>query len=212
MERGFKTWAENLAEGLRRELGVASIAPIELVALARSLGVKLLTPRDVPGLRKDVLNQLLIHDRSGWSAATVSRNGVPLVIYNPTHSAGRRSSDIAHELAHLILDHEPGTIVLSQDATIVMRSFDATQEDEANWLGWCILLPRKALENCARLRLSVEEIAGKYGTSETLARFRIRMTGVARQYKSAARITGSVGVSPTRAGIGGADERKKSVS
>ena len=183
MERGFKTWAENLAEGLRRELGTSPVGPIDLVALAQSLGVKLLTPRELPGVSGDDLHQLLVRDRSGWSAASIKRNGVPLIIYNPAHSTGRQSSDIAHEIAHILLNHDPGTIVLSEDGSFVMRSFVADQEEEANWLAWCILLPRRALEHCIRSKMSMEQISAAFGTSEVLVRFRIQMTGIRRQYR-----------------------------
>lgn len=187
MERGFKTWAENLAEGLRRDLGIAAVAPIDLAALAESLSVKLLTPRDIRGLSRGDLDWLLVRDPSGWSAASVSRNGEPQVIYNPMHSEGRRSSDIAHEIAHLVLGHEPGMIVLSQDGEFVMRSFAADQEEEANWLAWCILLPRRALAHCIRSRMTVTQIAQEFRISETLVRFRIRLTGISRQYRVASK-------------------------
>ena len=57
---------------------------------------------------------------------------VTTVIYNGKNSKGRQSSDIVHELAHVILDHEPCQGILSMDGEIAMRSFDAKQEDEAN--------------------------------------------------------------------------------
>ncbi len=68
----------------------------------------------------------------------------PIVIYNPAHSPARQASDIAHKLAHIILEHDPAKMVLSQDGTIVMRSFNEKQEEEANWLAWSLLLPRCA--------------------------------------------------------------------
>lgn len=92
-----------------------------------------------------------------------------------------------HELAHLILDHQPATVVLSQDGGMAMRSYDQKQEDEANWLGWCLLLPREALWQCKRLKLSIPEIAERYGVSETLVEFRIRLTGVEAQFRAANR-------------------------
>jgi Zn-dependent peptidase ImmA (M78 family) len=95
----------------------------------------------------------------------------------------RRSSDLAHELAHIILEHAPSKMVLSHDGTIVMRSFDEKQEEEANWLGWCLLLPRVALVHAIKLRLTPVEIALRWGISERLVEFRIRMTGVRSQFR-----------------------------
>lgn len=74
---------------------------------------------------------------------------------------------------------------MSQDGSFVMRSYDQVQEDEANWLAWCILLPRDALMRCRKLDLSVAEIAEQYDVTETLVNFRLRMTGVESQLRAA---------------------------
>ena len=176
--RGFKTWAERTAASLRRELDLEPTAPISPSRLAAFLEVQLWTPRDVPGLSKASLDQLLIHDQSGWSAVACTVGGDDVVIYNPGHSAGRQASDIAHELAHIILGHEPGKIVLSQDGSMVMRSFDLQQEEEANCLGWTILLPREALAAAVLARQSTPDIARLYGVSERLVQYRRGITGV----------------------------------
>src|SRR5262245_17736812 len=130
LERGFKSWAERLSVGIRRELELEPYAPLGPRALADYLDVVLWTPRDIPGPPPDVLKQLLERDPWGWSAATQVVDGRTVVIYNPRHSAGRWASNVAHELAHLILDHEPGKIMVSHDGSIVMRTFDAKQEAE----------------------------------------------------------------------------------
>src|SRR5580698_6752207 len=157
-ERGFKTWAERTSSNLRRDLGLSPHEPLSPKLLAEFLDVLLHTPRDVPNITQDVLDQLLVHDPWGWSAVSVFRSGQAVVIYNPRHSAGRQASDIMHELAHIILDHQPATIVMSQDGSFIMRSYNEKQENEANWLGWCLLLPRDALLRCVRQKLPMLEI------------------------------------------------------
>ena len=116
-------------------------------------------------MSQEHLAQLLQKDISGWSAVTVVTESDSIIIYNPAHSQGRIASDIAHEVAHLILEHEPTKLVLSQDGGLVMRSFNAKQEEEANWLGWCLLLPREALVSSLKRQLSVTEIADSFGIS-----------------------------------------------
>ncbi|HZT71433.1 MAG TPA: ImmA/IrrE family metallo-endopeptidase [Terriglobia bacterium] len=182
LERGFKAWAEQLALGIRRDMGLAPHAPLPPSSLAQYLNVELWTPHDVPGLPKDALDQLLYHDPDGWSAVSCFVNGRAVIIYNPRHSSGRQSSDLGHELAHIILEHQPSKLVLSYDGSITMRSFDEKQEEEANWLGWCLLLPRQALVQAIKSRLKKAEIAQRWGVSEQLVEFRIRMTGVRVQY------------------------------
>jgi Zn-dependent peptidase ImmA (M78 family) len=186
-ERGFKTWAERTSASLRQELKLLPHEPLSPAVLAGYLDVTLWTPVEVPGITRDVLDQLLNQDPWGWSAVSVYRAHRAFVIYNPRKSAGRRASDIMHELAHLILNHQPATVVMSQDGSFVMRSYDQTQEDEANWLAWCILLPRDALMRCRNLNHSVAKIAEAYDVSETLVNFRLRMTGVERHRAASAR-------------------------
>ncbi len=184
LERGFKSWAERTSTSFRADLGLDASAPLGPAQLARHLDIDLATPSDIQGLPAEALDQLLRRDPSGWSAVSVFRGERGLVIYNPIHSLGRQASDIMHELAHFILDHAPGSVILSPDGALAMRSYDAKQEEEANWLAWCLLLPRDALLRCARLRLRPEEIAREYGVTVTLVNFRRRITGVDAQLRA----------------------------
>ena len=106
-----------------------------------------------------------------------------IVIYNPMHSVGRQASNIVHELAHVMLKHEPARVMFSQDEQMATRTFDQQQEDEANWLGWTLLLPRDALVAARRRRMAKAQIAREYGVSENLVRYRLQVTGVDVQMK-----------------------------
>lgn len=183
-DRGFKARAERAALAFRRELKLAPSDPLRPELLAAHLGITLWTPREIPGLPPDVLNQLTEIDPWGWSGVSLTVDGKGVIIYNPRKSPGRRASDITHELAHFILDHQPATIILSADLDLGMRTFDAKQEDEANWLAWCLLLPRDALVRAKIQRLSVGEIADRYGVTETLVTMRMDLTGVNSQFKA----------------------------
>lgn len=183
LERGFKTWAEKFAQALRKEMELELLDRMDVHRLARVFGARLCTPRDIRGMSQEHLAQLLQKDISGWSAVTVVTESDSIIIYNPAHSQGRIASDIAHEVAHLILEHEPTKLVLSQDGGLVMRSFNAKQEEEANWLGWCLLLPREALVSSLKRQLSVTEIADSFGISQTLVKFRMQMTGAQTQIR-----------------------------
>jgi len=187
LERGFKSWAERTSGSLRSDLGLLPHAPLPPTKLAIFLGVRLLTPKQIPGLSQKVLDQLLRRDPSGWSAVGVIHGDVTHVIYNPTHSERRQASDIMHELAHIVLNHEPAKLIMSHDGSFSMRSFSQTQEDEASWLAWCLLLPREALLACKRRGIPVEQIADDYGVSETLVNFRLRLTGIEAQLKASRR-------------------------
>jgi hypothetical protein len=182
LERGFKAWAERTSLTVRKELGLTADDPLPLDQLAEYLGVILWTPHNVPGMTKEILDQLLERDPWGWSGTSLQIDGRGIVIYNPKHSSGRQASDITHELAHFILDHQPATIVLSANLDNVgMRSFNQKQEDEANCLAWTLLLPREGLIRAKIRRRTVEQIADQFGVTKSLATYRINSTGVGRQ-------------------------------
>jgi hypothetical protein len=187
LQRGYKSWTERTATSLRGDLELGAHDVLQPMALAHYLEVLLWTPQDVPDLPPDALDQLLRTDPSGWSAVSVLQGTTPVVIYNPRHSSGRQSSDIVHELAHLILGHEPAKLIMSHDGSFVMRSYDQKDEDEANWLAWALLLPREGLLVCKRQKLTVSEIANRFGVTESLVNFRLRMTGIEAQLKAASR-------------------------
>jgi Zn-dependent peptidase ImmA (M78 family) len=187
LERGFKSWAERTSLAFRRELGLEPEDPLSPEDLAAHLGLTMCTPDDVPGMTDDITGQLLGEDPYGWSAISFTVDGHGTIIYNPRKSKGRRASDIAHEVAHFILDHQPATIIVSADLDLAMRSFDAKQEDEANWLAWCLLLPREALVWASLQRLSVAQIADHYGVSQTLVSMRMNRTGVLAQLRAVSR-------------------------
>jgi Zn-dependent peptidase ImmA (M78 family) len=55
---------------------------------------------------------------------------------------------------------------------------DVEQEEEADWLGGCLLLPRELLLKAARKEMTPADIAATYETSESMARFRLNASGV----------------------------------
>jgi Zn-dependent peptidase ImmA (M78 family) len=186
-ERGFKTWTERVALSLRSDLGLSPHDALDPRQLAEFLDARLATPHDILGMSAADVSQLLEIDPWGWSAVSVLQDKAPLIIYNPRHSIARQASDIMHELAHLILNHKPATMIASPDGRFVMRSYNQTQEDEANWLAWALLLPRDALMACKKGGLPSAQIAQSYGVSEKLVTFRLRVTGVDAHMKAEAK-------------------------
>ena len=84
-----------------------------------------------------------------------------VVVYNPLSAKSRRRSDLAHELAHTLLDHELSRVERLGDVTFL--SCDPTQEEEAAWLSGCLLLPRALLLAEVRRGSGAAEIAKKCG-------------------------------------------------
>lgn len=183
--RGFKTWSENIAVQVRTELDLPGIAPLDPRRLAAHLAVALCTPGQIPGLSSAARQVLLGPEADAWSAVTISHRGRDLIIYNPTHSPARQTSDLMHELAHLLIGHEPTKLFLSQDGSMALRSYDKTQEAEASWLAGSLLLPRIALLHVTRSGTDIRQACRGYRVSQDLFRFRLHATGVNLQRRRA---------------------------
>lgn len=183
--RGFKTKCENISIEIRKKLGLEKFDPLSPEALAEYLGVYLLKPTDIENLSEQSRIQLLRKDKKSWSAVTISYLGVDTIAYNPTHSPWRHSSDIMHELSHIILGHKPSQIVfLTPDTQIALRDYNQDLEEEAIWLSGCLLLPREALLSIKRSGLSNSDVCHKYSVSSDLSTFRMNKTGVNYQIKA----------------------------
>lgn len=182
--RGFKTKCENISLQLRRELGIRKSAPLTVRDLARHLSALLWEPSEIKGLSENTLAVLTRRGNTAWSAVTISCGGVDTVIYNPVHSEARQSSDIMHELSHILLIHEPSQIMVSPDNPFMLRSYNERLEEEASWLAGCLLLPRDALIHIRINGLSDDEVCDNYVVSRQLLTYRMNVTGINRQFQT----------------------------
>ncbi|HTU38267.1 MAG TPA: ImmA/IrrE family metallo-endopeptidase [Acidimicrobiales bacterium] len=117
-----------------------------------------------------------------FSACTFTIGEKHIIVYNPVASLGRTQSDIAHEVAHIMLKHEMKTV--ETIAGLTFFTCDPEEEQEANWLAGCLLLPRRLLYLAARRGMRAPEIAEQFTVSEQMAAFRLRTTGVLRQLEA----------------------------
>lgn len=181
-ERGFKSWCETIAGQRRRDLSLSSTDPLDAFVLAASMGTDIHTVADVPGLDENSRSTLL-SDVNGWSAVTITNGTRHVVILNSGHSAARSSSDLMHELSHIILAHKPGRVDVTEDGSLILNTYDRAQEDQANWLAGCLLLPREALMWIIRQGLSSTDAATKYRVSEQMLTYRLNVTAVRQQLR-----------------------------
>ena len=187
MERGFKSRCEQMARSLRVGVGLGPIDPLSPFALAGYLGVEVWDVTDL-GLSEEDETQLVHLDPDAWSAVTVSAYGRDAIIVNPSHRGGRQASDLMHELAHLLLRHEPSTMVLLDGSDFALRGYNPAAEEEANWLAAALLLPREALVRIKSQRTSAEAACLRYGVSERMFKYRMDVTGVSSQFRRRRRV------------------------
>src|SRR5438105_7189025 len=108
--RGFKTWAEHTSARVRGQLKAKPDSPLDPLQVADILNVFVLTPNDLPDLATNIRQRLVGKYSDHWSAITVSDGTYHLIVTNSAHAERRRNSDLAHELAHIILGHEPSML------------------------------------------------------------------------------------------------------
>jgi Zn-dependent peptidase ImmA (M78 family) len=180
-ERGFKAWCERFSLQKRKELGLHAKDPLDPRALAANLGIKVWVIEQVPELSEKSQRVLLAGD-GGWSAATICVADRKLIILNSAHSVGRQSSDLMHELAHQVLEHRPSALEVSADGIMMLNSYDRKQEEEADWLAACLLLPRDALVHIKKRIPDSTDAATQYGVSRAMLKYRLDVSGVNYQF------------------------------
>jgi hypothetical protein len=183
MQRGFKARCEKISSRYRKILHLTQTEALCVDTLASYMGVRIWQPEDVPGLEQNDIHQLCCDGKNEWSAVTIEAAGKIVIIINPTHHKTRRANDVAHELAHIILDHSKARIDIADDGLMWLKTYPKTLEDEANWLAATMLLPRDGLLKVCLENNTLESIASIFGVSTALVRMRINRTGISRQLK-----------------------------
>lgn len=181
--RGFKAWCETTALQFRTALGLKADDPLPAEQLAAHIGLRVVDIRTVPGLPAASLHQLIEADPRSWSAVTMMLGDVRVVVVNPTHTDGRKSNDLMHECAHIVLNHVPPSALRKADGPLMLSAYDKQQEAEADWLGAVLLLPRPALLRIVQNGMGSDLAAQRYRVSSQLLRMRLDRTGVNLQIR-----------------------------
>jgi hypothetical protein len=179
LRQGFKAEAERIALELRTELGLGPADRLDPRALADHLGIPVVPLRELSGDgAASQSTARLLDPEAGFSALTVCAGSRRLIVYNQRHPPGRRASSLAHELAHVILDHPAGPVLDQARA----RLWDETLEAEADWQAGALLVPREGA--VAWLRRERGPAGGErhFGVSRALFLWRLHQTGAARQF------------------------------
>jgi Zn-dependent peptidase ImmA (M78 family) len=182
VRHGFKAQSERSAASARTALGLRPNAPLDPWAYAKYLKVTVLDFHTLT-LSKQSKSQLTIHDGDSWSAMTLQVTGKFVIVLNPCHAPTRQRSDLMHELAHIDLRHSPVRVEISQMGLLLLSDYSDEQEQEADWFGAALLLPRDGLVRLRAARKSPAEIAAHYGVSEPLCQWRLQTTGIETQMR-----------------------------
>jgi hypothetical protein len=176
LQRGFKSQAERVAGELRAQLGLNAAEPLCPWKLADHLSIHVFDVKDLP-LPANDLDHLTGDGADSWSGFSLREAGLIGVVLNSSHPKGRLRSTLMHEISHIYLGHS-GSQVSLHEGTLLISDFSRDQEDEADWLSGALLLPREALLQARSANLTNPQICERYGVSDDMCIWRIRMTGV----------------------------------
>lgn len=177
LRRGFKAHAEREATRVRKELALSSHDRLDPRALARHLKISVVDAAELVSLKD--LEDLERVQAFAFSAATFDIAGRKIIVVSPLRNTGRQNSDIAHELAHVMLGHDLSEI--REVEGMPFRTCRPDEEEEATAFGGTLLLPRPLLLSAARRQATIEQIAEQYDVTVEMARFRYNTTGVGKQ-------------------------------
>ncbi len=178
LQRGFKAEAERLAKDIWSAMRLTPSDCMDAVDLAKHVGCVVRSADALVDIAK--LKELKRIQDDAFFACTFKLPGDRhAIVFNPLMPDTRRNSDVAHEVAHIVLDHRLSR--LERLGNVAFLSCDKQQEEEAAWLSGCLLLPRFALSHDVTKRMASKTIAENRVLSNDMVDYRVRVTGVARQ-------------------------------
>jgi Zn-dependent peptidase ImmA (M78 family) len=170
---------------LRKTHGLEATDPFPAIKFATALGVTVWRERDVRNLSGADLKQLTVEEADSWSAFTLRSDTNHLIVYNSSQTDYRVNSVVMHELAHIMLGHELTSAGVTEDGHLIPTSYNQDQEDEADWMAGTLLLPRPILLKIRQANMSEEAATHFFQVSSDMLTWRLRMTGVDYQLRSA---------------------------
>ncbi len=179
MKWGFKSNAEDIATEIRAELNLDTDDRLDVLKLAEHLAIPIFTIRQIAKLvpRDSFAHYFSAVDTDSFSAVTVFHGYKRFIVHNENHHPNRQASNLAHEISHSLLEHLP-TPIAGRDGR---RYWNSEVEQEANWLGAALLIPRAGALEMFKSNRTLAQIATNFGVSESLCQWRIRQSGIDKQ-------------------------------
>lgn len=176
MRRGFKEAAKQLALDVRHEVGLDAFAPLNPLVLAGAYGIPVYPLSELCGFgcSDAALAYFTDDERATFSAALIPFGTARIIIDNDSHAPTRRRSSLAHEMSHVVLEHQFTAAILGPDGC---RAVHRDVEDEAEWLAGELLITFTAAKALARRGVSDAEVAQRYGVSTRRAGMRMNASG-----------------------------------
>lgn len=179
LKRGFKANAERVAVQYRKDLEIHPCGPLCAFKLAEFLKVPVHKATHFLTQPEDIS---LLSNNCEWSALTMTNaEGTKLILHNPYSSIARQQSDLMHELAHIICDHQHDDTYHDEPLPFGLRSYNIEHEEEAKCLGSTLQLATPGLLWASKRNMTYEEIAEHFNASIDMVKYRMNATGIAKR-------------------------------
>lgn len=177
LERGFKAEARRIATSTRGELLVSPFHRLDPHLLASHLGIPVITLSELQATCRDA-HHFLSTAPEAFSALTVFKGHRRLLVHNDSHSPYRQNSNLAHELAHSLLQHAPAPAL---DGTTGCRNWNNIYEREADWLAGELLVTSEMALAVARGRVTMAQAQITLMVSSQMLNWRLNVTGARKR-------------------------------
>lgn len=177
------------ALALRDFAGVKPDFPLDPFELARFANLIVVNFDQINDLSEGAREHLLGAAADAWSGgACTLPNGMKLVILNPNHGRARTNATLMEEICHVFLGHEPNRLsVVTKDelGRVLNRDYRKADEEAAYGVGAAALVPFRALKKFVYTGKTSAEIARHFRVSRELVEYRLKVTRLWADYKSA---------------------------
>jgi Zn-dependent peptidase ImmA (M78 family) len=178
---------ERIALKIRDLAKVPLDRPLDPWKLAPLVKLKVVDINYLSQLSIEARSILLKEHSKDWSGATTMPlpNGWRLVFINPKHSRERQVATLMEEVSHIVLGHSPSAVTppIEGIERSRFRDFNKAQEEAAYGVGSAALIPYYVLRLAIERGISAERVAQKFGVSQDLAVFRIKVCHLWDTYK-----------------------------
>jgi Zn-dependent peptidase ImmA (M78 family) len=172
--RGFKTECERTVTTLREELSIDDDEPIDMNEAAEHLCIPVKPlARILTSAGQHRSDPFVDEIYRKVSAFTVFKGWRRAIVYNDEHAPTRHRSNLAHELAHALLQHPPRDSGLAPE-------HEERHEAEAAWMGGVMMLTAAQARSIVARGMSRTTAEVRYQLSPEMLRFRLNVTGAAR--------------------------------
>ncbi len=182
---GFVKEANAWALDLRQEMQLLPQEPMCPWKLCKHLGITIIRLSDLPTCPE---RTLLFERRKGhgFSAAVCFEGIQAFIVINDINEPKRQASDIAHELAHVLLRHPPKNPFHADG----IREFLPEHEAEAERLGPMLLVSEAAALSAYRMisdgTHSLPSLSNEWRITEDVIRMQMGLSGAKKRLRNAA--------------------------